>query len=63
MFVNLEVADRDLMIRLVQSRLSELPGELRRTEAQDYHDELKREQEALVGLLHRLQASDWDVNA
>ncbi|MBX9790938.1 MAG: hypothetical protein K2Y37_18625 [Pirellulales bacterium] len=63
MFVNLEVADRDLVIGLVQSRLSELPGELRRTEAQHYHDELKREQEALVGLLHRLQASEWDVNA
>jgi hypothetical protein len=63
LFVNLEVADRDLVIGLVEARLSELPGELRRTEAQLYHDELKREQETLQGLLHRLQASEWDVSA
>jgi hypothetical protein len=63
MFVNLEVSDRQRMIGLVETRLSELPGELRRTDAQQYHDELKREQEALSGLLHRLQASEWDVNA
>ncbi|MGD9648644.1 MAG: hypothetical protein AB7U73_23235 [Pirellulales bacterium] len=63
MFVNLEATDRERVIGLVEARLAELPGELRRTEAAQLHDELKHEQEALQGLLHRLHESEWDATA
>lgn len=56
--MNLEIDrdDRDLLVGLVESRISELHPEIRRSMDHTYKDGLKQELERFTALLERLKS-------
>jgi hypothetical protein len=56
MQLDLESAERDLLVHILEYELREKRVEVRRTSTPDYHDRLKDEEQAIGGLLERLRA-------
>ena len=61
MFLEIEHAQRSLLIELVESRISELGPEIRHTRDSKFHDKLKAQKVALTELLQRLHEAEYDV--
>lgn len=56
MQLDISSEERDLLIRLVESALSDTRVEVRRTTTPEFHDRLEAEERELAGLLARLRA-------
>jgi hypothetical protein len=50
-------AERQLMLKMAEAALGELKAEVRRTSTKDYHDELVAEESTLAGLIERLRSA------
>ena len=57
MQLELNDAERQLLLKLAETALGDLKAEVRRTATKDYHDELVAEESTLVGLIERLRAA------
>ncbi len=49
-------AERDLVLRILESAHREMRVEVRRTSTPDSHDELERDERLLEGVIERLKA-------
>ena len=58
MILELSEKERELLASLVDSHISELHPEIRRTENFDYKDNLKHELHCYLNLLSRLQVAE-----
>lgn len=58
----IEKEERDLLVQLVESRISELHPEIRRSLDHTYKDELKRELKQHEAILERLKSLGNDDN-
>ena len=55
MQLDISLAERELLIRLVEHALSDTRVEVRRTATPEFHDRLAAEERDLAGLLARLR--------
>jgi len=62
MFLELNHEDHEVLLRLVEARLSELGAEIRRCMKPDLRPALLNEKRGLVHLVHRLHEAEWDVS-
>ncbi len=63
MEVTLTSREHELLLQMIDSRISELKPEIRRSRTSTFHDELKKELEELKALQAKLQQSNYDVKA
>jgi hypothetical protein len=56
MQLQLQEAERDLMVRILEHALGEMRVEVRRTRTPDFHDRLQLDEELLKGVIGKLQA-------
>ncbi len=64
MFLEMNRSERELMMELVESRLSEIGSEIRRCMNSSFQGSLKQTKETLQKLQklqHRLHEAEWDV--
>lgn len=61
MLMQLSETERRLVLDLLESRLAELPAEIRRAPEDCMRDQRQDEMEALERLARRLQESPYDV--
>ena len=57
MNVQLTAPERDLLLEILSDDLGRLKGEIYRTEAFAYKEELKAREQTLVGIIGRLEVS------
>ena len=58
MSIELAESERELLLELLQSRWSELKGEIHHARISDFKDELRVKQEFLKGLVEKLEAAN-----
>ena len=57
MQIEINGAERQVLLKLAETALGELKAEVRRTSTKDYHDELVGEESTLSGLIDRLRSA------